>query len=239
VTSEKFESALFSHINYCCPSIKPTFRREVHILGPKSSSINFSNNWPKIYSHFILKRVMQFLTLFLLVTTSLASPLYTRDLATSHGLQDGPTVVNALDGIGAAIERCTSSITSWNGEVTGVEEILKTSTEILDAMNKAVTSISSMPVLGIMEAVTVIGPTNTLSAKVDAVTAALISKKAAFEKLGVLVAVTDTLKEQKRSADTLQKAIMDKMPALATPIAKPMAKQFGDKLDAALKQLGA
>jgi hypothetical protein len=182
---------------------------------------------------------MQFLTLLLLATTSLASPLYTRDLATSQGLQDGPTVVGALDGIGAAIEKCTSSITSWNGELTGVEEILKTSTAILAAMNKAVTSISSMPVLGIFEAASVIGPTNTLSAKVDAVTAALISKKAAFEKLGVLAAVTDTLKDQKRSADTLQKAIMDKMPALATPIAGPMAKQFGDKLDAALKQLGA
>jgi Hydrophobic surface binding protein A len=114
---------------------------------------------------------MQFLTLILLVTTSLASPL----LRTFKAPQD--TIGNSLDSIGSAVEKCTKVITSWNGELTGAEEIITASNAILDEMKKAAASISSLKTLNILEAVAVVGPTNGLSGKVDAVTSALLSKK--------------------------------------------------------------
>jgi hypothetical protein len=181
---------------------------------------------------------MQFLTLLLFIATSLASPISTDDLGIGQGPKDSPTIGAALDSIAGAVEKCTSTITGWNGAAETVEDVLKASNGVLEEMKKATASITNMKVLTIAQAMAVIGPTNGLSGKVDAVTAALLSKKPAFEKLGVLSAVTETLKEQKTGADDLQKAVMSKMPALATIIAGPMAKQFGTKLDAAIQQLG-
>jgi len=199
---------------------------------------------------------MQFLTLLLLAATSLASASSSHDLGidqrpktpkqpkqakqpkNSQQPGDSATIGAALDSIASAVEKCAAIITDWNGTVETVEDVLKASTGVLEEMKKATASVSNMKVLGLGEAMAVIGPTNTLSGKVDAVTAALLSKKAAFEKLQVLSAVTETLKEQKKVADELQEAVMLKMPALAKGIAGPMAKQFGTKLDAAIQQLG-
>jgi hypothetical protein len=173
---------------------------------------------------------MKFLTLLVLATTSLASPLHSK-------APPKDTIGNSLDSIGNAVEKCASVITGWNGELVGAEEIIKASNAILEEMKKATTSVSNLKTLNLLEAMAVIGPTNTLSGRVDAVTAALLAKKEAFQKIGVLSAVTETLKEQKTAADELQKAVMSKMPALASGIAGPMAKQFGDKLDAAIQQM--
>jgi hypothetical protein len=201
---------------------------------------------------------MQFLTLLLLLAaTSLASPSSNHDLeidqrpkasapkskasgpkAKASGPTDSSTIGDALDGIAGAVEKCASAISGWNGAVETVEDVLKASSGVLDEMKKATSSISNLKVLSITEAMAVIGPTNTLSGRVDTVTAALLSKKAAFEKLGVLSAVTEQLKEQKTVAAELEAAVMLKMPALAKIIAGPMAKQFGTKLDAAIQQLG-
>ena len=181
---------------------------------------------------------MQFLSLLLLATASMASPLHVRDLTYAQAAQDLSTVTGALESIGTAVEKCTTAITGWDGQAGGVDGIITLSNGILDEMKKATSTISSTATLGLADATAIVAPANALSAKVEGVTSALVAKKATFEKLGVTKKVTDALTAQKGGADALQKAIVGKLPALAGPVAGPIAKQFGDKLDAALKQLG-
>jgi hypothetical protein len=175
---------------------------------------------------------MHHLSLLLFTATSMAGPfaahIKTRDL---------PAITGTMEAIGTAIDTAAAGLTAWDGKGDSVEGILKASGAILEEMKKGSAKISGSAALGIMDAAAVIGPSNTLSGKVEGVMAAMVGKKDAFQKLGVLTAVVDVLKEQKGGADELQKAILGKMPALAQPIAGPMAKQIGDKLDAAIATL--
>lgn len=176
---------------------------------------------------------MKCFSILLLAAGALASPrmaaLNARDLI---------DITGGMTAIGAAIDKTAAALNGWDGQAATVESVLTSQGEILEQMKQAAAKISAGKSLGLMDATSVIGPSNTLSAQVEAVMTAMVGKKAAFEKLGVLSAVVSTLNEQKQGADALAKAILEKMPAIAKPIAEPMAKQFGDKLDAALLQLG-
>lgn len=148
--------------------------------------------------------------------------------------RDLPTITTAMTDIGAAVDKMTADIKSWDGAATSAVAILDDSKAIKALLEQDTKKIQATDAIGLFDAISILGPTNTLTAKVDDVVTALKDKKAALNSAALGPVVLQELKDQKFAANDLATAIVGKLPSLAQAIGGPMAQQIVTKLDGAV-----
>ena len=153
---------------------------------------------------------------------------------------DLPTVTGTFDKIQSSIDKMVSDINAFTGDKASMTGIVADSADIQKVIEEGVTKIKASPAMGLMDAIGILAPVTTLGNKVDEIVNALASKKTDLEKINATPAVLSELRKQRLVADKLSAAILANlpMPALLGSIAKPIAKQITDKLDAGIKQWG-
>jgi len=183
---------------------------------------------------------MQFKRLFLLAsvgTFALAAPVQEKpEIALAR--RDLPTIQKVFDGISNTIDKMVAVVEKFDGAPDQIVAVQTASDEILKIMAEGTAQISASPAMGIMDAISILGPTSSLSVKVESVVQALANKKAVFDKLSISSVVLDQLKAQRVSAEALSKVIIANlpMPSILGLIGGPVAKQITDKLDLGIKQ---
>jgi hypothetical protein len=174
---------------------------------------------------------MKAISILCLVGAAIAGPVPSVLLEPRQGKA---AILTGLANIGKAIDATTLMVNKWDGKAGTFDAILTSSNAIAKEIQSATTAINSAPEVGLLEATSVIAPANTLDGKVQSVTSALVAKKSGFQSIGKAADVKQNLVEQKNNAQALAKAIVAKMPALAGPVAEPLAQGFVTKLEAAV-----
>jgi hypothetical protein len=185
---------------------------------------------------------MQFKNILLtlsVVTAAIAAPAFNTvnvPLRT-YSVQDLQSVTDTFTAIQGAIDKMVEAVKGYNGDPAALAAIQTGSDDIKKIMDEGAVKIAASPAMGLMDAINILGPTGTLSSKVDDIVIALASKKEDFIKANLGDIVINDLKGQKDSSDQLVKAILANlpMPGLLGVIAGPIAGQITTKLDNAIK----
>lgn len=143
-------------------------------------------------------------------------------------------ITDAMQEIGLAVDKMTNSINQWNGDAASAVAILDNSKAVMSLLKTDTQKISASDAIGLFDAIAILGPTNTLTAKVDDVVNALSAKKTQIQAASLGPVVLQELKDQKFAANDLATAIVGKLPSLAQAIGGPMAQQIVTKLDKAV-----
>jgi Hydrophobic surface binding protein A len=163
-------------------------------------------------------------------SSALAAPLQAATL-------DLPTITQTFQDIQTGIDKLIADVKGFAGPASaGV--IAADSAAIQGVVVDGTSKVQKSPALGLMDAISVLGPVSTLSSKVDEVIIALAEKKDAMRAAGTGPLVRDELTKLKAKADDLVKVILASLPipALLGIVAGPIAKQITDKLEAGVKQ---
>jgi uncharacterized membrane protein YeaQ/YmgE (transglycosylase-associated protein family) len=150
---------------------------------------------------------------------------------------DLPAVQNTFNDIQAGIDKMVADVKAFTGDKAAINPIVADSEAILTIIREGADKVAKSPAMGLMDAISVLGPVSTLSAKVDEIVMALAEKKEKITGAGAAGLVADNLRKQKNEADGLVKSILANlpMPGLLGIVAGPIAKQITDKLDAGAK----
>jgi hypothetical protein len=154
---------------------------------------------------------------------------------------DLPTIQGVFEKIQAGIDNLVKVVNAFTEtDIAASVPILDASKALLVTIADGGPAISKSPALGLLDAISVLGPVSTLSNKVDEIITALDTKKAAFEKAGLKVVVADELTKYRLAADVLVKAIIAglPLPSLTGLIANPIAAQITDKLNKGITDFG-
>lgn len=174
---------------------------------------------------------MHFTTLFsigLLATSAAAAP-------TRRSLAD---VQAAFDKIQANIATMVTKINAWDGQASSVGAVMDESKALLATIKSSATAVQGSSSIGLMDAVGILGPVNTLSAKVDDVVTALLTKKEKFDSAKVSAQVGEQLVQDQVATKELIKAILGKLPSMTVAVAQPIADGVSQKLDKAITAYG-
>ncbi|TID20327.1 putative cell wall protein [Venturia nashicola] len=166
----------------------------------------------------------------LLATSATAAPTASR-----RSLAD---VQAAFDKIQASIATMVTKINAWDGQAASVTGVMEESGKLLATIKSSTTAIQGSSAIGIVDAVGVLGPVNVLSAKVDDVVTALLTKKGQFDGAKVTGQVSEQLVQDQTATRELIKAILGKLPSMTVPIAQPIADGVSTKLDKAVTAFG-
>lgn len=109
---------------------------------------------------------------------------------------------------------------------------------LLATIKSSATAVQGSSSIGLMDAVGILGPVNTLSAKVDDVVTALLTKKEKFDSAKVSAQVGEQLVQDQAATKELIKAILGKLPSMTVAVAQPIADGVSQKLDKAITAYG-
>jgi Hydrophobic surface binding protein A len=150
-----------------------------------------------------------------------------------------PDVQAAFNKIQDSIAKMVEDINKWDGQAPSSAPIFDSAKTLLATIKASTTSISGSSSIGLMDAVNILGPVNTLSNKVDDVVTALLTKKGAFDASKMTGQVSEQLVQDQAATKELIKAILGRLPSMTIPIAQPIADGVSQKLDKAVTAYGS
>jgi len=140
----------------------------------------------------------------------------------------------AFGAIGTALDTLDTAVkglTDGNAK-TQAKDLITKSEAVAGAIKDATAKIgAAKDALALVDAIGVSKSANDLLAKTTTTIDDLIAKKDLIVKAGEQASTKAQLTAQKAAADTLAKAITDKMPAAAKSIAQSQAAKIGSAID--------
>jgi len=173
-----------------------------------------------------------------IISFSLASMVFAAPAVVYHNVNfDLVSITDTFTAIQGGIDKMVAAVKSYTGDPAQLVPIQNTSDDILKIIQDGTAKVASSPAMGLMDAINVLGPTGTLSSKVDEIIMALAEKKALFTENNLGDVVLKDLNDQKTASEALVKAILNNlpMPGLLGVVAGPIAKQITDKLENGIK----
>jgi len=167
-----------------------------------------------------------------ILTLGLAS--VTLAMPTIAGLEDLPTVNNAMAAVQKAVEGLAAGVGSIKEGADIKAEVPKltaASKAILDALAAGTTAIKGTTDLTLVESVGLLSTSQALAKKVQGAVDDFIKNKPLIDKAGETKTVLGQLNDQKKATQDFIAAIVSKVPALAKSIAQTQAGQVVTILD--------
>jgi len=148
---------------------------------------------------------MQFKNTLILgfVAVAIAAPVFNAANVPlrNYSTQDLISVTDTFTAIQNGIDKMVDAVKAYNGDPAALASIQQFSDDLKKVIDDGTAKVAASPAMGLMDAISVLGPTGTLSSKVDDIVIALATKKEEFTKANLAEVVINDLKSQKDSND--------------------------------------
>ncbi|OHE91300.1 cell wall protein [Colletotrichum orchidophilum] len=150
------------------------------------------------------------------------------------------TITTALGMVQTSLEKLDTAVKGISAsDPNSVAPVLNAATGSQEALTKATSMIDGASNLGLFGALGLQQTADGLVGQVQTTLGDLSQKKPVFDQLGVSSVVADALQQQKTGSGALGDTLLQKVPAIARPIAQQSTGQLTEALDSAIAVFSA
>ncbi|TDZ14903.1 Cell wall mannoprotein 1 [Colletotrichum sidae] len=149
-------------------------------------------------------------------------------------------ITSALTGVQKSLQNLDTAVRGLSAsDPNSAVAVLNGAQGAQEALSKATTMISGADNLGLFGALGLQQTADGLVTQVQTTLGDLTQKKPVFDQLGVTSVVSDALQQQKAGSGALASTLLEKVPAIARPIAEQSTGQLTEALDKAIAAFSA
>ncbi|KAL2825072.1 hydrophobic surface binding protein A-domain-containing protein [Aspergillus cavernicola] len=138
---------------------------------------------------------------------------------------------NVFNGISAQVGVVSGNVASYVAGTIAGTVVQDSSNDLVDIINTGATNVAGFAALGTLDALSLVGPIQTLTADVSDLIDAVIGAEPNFDADGLSADVLASLQGQRAGAEALRDAITPKVPAAVQEIAADLAEGIVTEID--------